>query len=199
MTRKELKQKALKTFKANYWLHVGMNFLYALIIGALSATMLGTLILGGPITVGMMEFYKRADKDDNPSVENIGYGFNNFGNAMVGFILSAIFIMLWSLLLIIPGIIKSYAYAMTFYLINKDSSLSGKEAIALSQKMMKGYKWKLFVLQLSFIGWILLDMLTFGLLGIFYVTPYMQQSFYDFYDMVYEANTNASQEATVSE
>ena len=199
MTRKELKQKALKTFKANYWLHVGMNFLYALIIGALSATMLGTLILGGPITVGMMEFYKRADKDDNPSVENIGYGFNNFGNAMVGFILSAIFIMLWSLLLIIPGIIKSYAYAMTFYLINKDSSLSGKEAIALSQKMMKGYKWKLFVLQLSFIGWILLDMLTFGLLGIFYVTPYMQQSFYDFYDMVYEANTNASQKATVSE
>lgn len=199
MTRKELKQKALKTFKANYWLHVGMNFLYALIIGALSATMLGTLILGGPITVGMMEFYKRADKDDNPSVENIGYGFNNFGNAMVGFILSAIFIMLWSLLLIIPGIIKSYAYAMTFYLINKDSSLSGKEAIALSQKMMKGYKWKLFVLQLSFIGWILLDMLTFGLLGLFYITPYMQQSFYDFYDMVYEANTNASQEATVSE
>ena len=198
MNRKELKERALKTFKSNYWLHVGMNFLYALIIGALSATMLGTLILGGPFTVGMMEFYKRADKNDNPSVENIGSGFNNFGNAMVAFILSTIFIMLWSLLLIIPGIIKSYAYAMTFYLVNKDSSLSGKEAIALSQKMMKGYKWKLFVLQLSFIGWILLDMLTFGLLGIFYVTPYMQQSFYNFYDKVYEAN-KGNQEATSNE
>ncbi len=198
MNRKELKQRALKTFKSNYWLHVGMNLLYALILGALSATFIGTLILGGPITVGMMEFYKRADKNDNPSVENIGSGFNNFSNAMVAFILSTIFIMLWSLLLIIPGIIKSYAYAMTFYLVNKDSSLSGKDAIALSQKMMKGYKWKLFVLQLSFIGWILLDMLTFGLLGIFYVTPYMQQSFYNFYDKVYEAN-NGKQEATSNE
>lgn len=199
MTRKELKQKALKTFKANYWLHVGMNFLYALIIGALSATFIGTLIIGGPISVGMMEFYKRADKNDNPSFENIGYGFNNFTNAMVGFILSTIFIMLWSLLLVIPGIIKSYAYAMTFYLINKDSSLSGQDAIKLSQKMMKGYKWKLFVLKLSFIGWILLDMLTCGILGVFYVTPYMQQTTYNFYDMVYEAYNGNAQEATLTE
>jgi uncharacterized membrane protein len=93
-----------------------------------------------------------------------------------------IFIWLWMLLLIIPGIIMSFAYAMTLYIVadSEYKGLSAMDAIRRSREMMRGYKWKLFCLQLRFLGWILLSILTFGIL-FFWVVPYIQMATINFY------------------
>ena len=87
-----------------------------------------------------------------------------------------LFIGLWSLLFIIPGIIKSYEYRMVAYILADQPELTRKEAFELSRKMMNGNKWNAFVLDLSFIGWGFLAAITFGILGVFYVNPYIQHT-----------------------
>ena len=103
-----------------------------------------------------------------------------FLNYLCGYI----FQFLWSLLLVIPGLIKSYSYAMTPYIVN-DLVASGQEvhattAITLSRQLMDGHKWELFVLNLSFIGWYLLSVLTFGI-GYIWLVPYEQTTKANFY------------------
>jgi len=96
----------------------------------------------------------------------------NFGRKLGGSLWMALFVWLWSLLFIIPGIVKVYAYRMTPYILARHPEVSATEALNLSKRMTKGNKGKLFVMDLSFIGWFLLTGLTFGILGIFYVDPY---------------------------
>ena len=91
-----------------------------------------------------------------------------------------LYTFLWSLLFIIPGIVKSYSYAMTPYILLDRPELSATDAIKESEKMMNGHKMELFILDLSFIGWILLSMLTCGIL-VLYVEPYMMATKSAFY------------------
>lgn len=91
------------------------------------------------------------------------------------------FTYLWSLLFFIPGIIKSYEYWAIDYIVATRPNIDRQEAFRLSKTLMSGHKWDLFVLQLSFIGWQFLDSFTSGLLGIFYVNPYMQATFVEFF------------------
>ena len=84
-----------------------------------------------------------------------------------------LFTFLWSLLFVIPGIVKAYSYALTPYILAKYPEVQAKEALKVSMKIMDGKKAELFVLHLSFIGWAMLAGITFGLLGIFFVIPYM--------------------------
>ncbi len=95
--------------------------------------------------------------------------------------LQTIYTYLWSLLLIIPGIIKGYSYAMTPYLLKENENLKNNEAIELSMKMMDGHKMELFILDLTFIGWIILTILTFGL-GSLWLSPYMYSARAHFYN-----------------
>ena len=83
-----------------------------------------------------------------------------------------LFIFLWSLLFIIPGIYKSYQYRMIPFLLSEDPTMTKDQAFAESKRLMDGNKWKAFVLDLSFLGWDILSALTLGILGIFYVAPY---------------------------
>ncbi len=96
-------------------------------------------------------------------------------------ILQSIYTFLWTLLLIIPGIIKSLSYSMTAFVLADNPELSYNQAINKSMEMMKGHKMKLFLLILSFIGWILLSLLTLGI-GMFWVAPYIYQSIVAFYE-----------------
>ena len=91
-----------------------------------------------------------------------------------------LFVFLWSLLLIIPGIIKAYAYSMTIYIAEENPDMDPREAMKKSEEMMKGHKWELFVLDLTFIGWLLLSMLTLGILMLF-VQPYIYTTHGHFY------------------
>lgn len=108
-----------------------------------------------------------------------------------------LFTFLWSLLFVIPGIIKAYAYAMTVFIAEENPELAPREAMAKSEEMMKGHKWELFVLDLSFIGWWLLCILTAGLLMLM-VMPYMNTAHAHFYRMlkgeddVVESSSSAS-------
>ena len=94
-----------------------------------------------------------------------------------------VFIFLWSLLLVIPGLIKSYSYAMSNFILADNPTMSANDAITASRKMMDGNKWRLFCLDFSFIGWYLLCGLTFGLLT-FFVEPYHQAARAEFYESI---------------
>ena len=107
-------------------------------------------------------------------------GFSNWGHIVLGQLLMGIFIFLWRLLLIEPGIVKAYAYAMTPYILVERPELSVNEAIGLSRRMMKGRKFDLFYLHLSFIGWALLCILTLGI-GFLWLYPYMMTAQAAFY------------------
>ncbi|MBE5921607.1 MAG: DUF975 family protein [Lachnospiraceae bacterium] len=103
------------------------------------------------------------------------YGFKNDYSKVVGtMFLRNLYIFLWGLLFIIPGIVKSYEYRMVPYLLADDPNLSGDEAFRISREMMNGNKWSAFVLDLSFLGWTLLSSITFGIVGVFYVEPYIR-------------------------
>jgi uncharacterized membrane protein len=109
--------------------------------------------------------------------------FSNWGRNALGMFLMFVFTFLWALLFIIPGIIKAFAYAMTPYILVDKPELSANQAIDLSKEMMKGYKFDLFWLSLSFIGWILLSILTLGI-GLFWLMPYITTSMGAFYEDV---------------
>ncbi|MGX7058972.1 DUF975 family protein [Vagococcus humatus] len=98
--------------------------------------------------------------------------FGDASRIIVSQLLMGLFIFLWSLLLIVPGIMKAYSYRMTMYLIKQHPDLTPMEAIQLSEKLMKGNRLNLFVLDLSFILWQILATITFGL-ALIYVIPYM--------------------------
>ena len=181
MNRKELKASSKEKFYNNYWMMVLLNLIYTAIMGAGE---IFVLIIGGPLSVGFMNVLSQNDRGEDTNPGQLFKGFSNFGRTLVGFLLSSIYTFLWSLLFIIPGIIKGLSYALVPYLQNKDSSLSGKEALKKSQELMNGHKWELFVLELSFLGWHLLSLLTCGVLEVFFVTPYHNQTLYAFYEQV---------------
>ena len=97
-------------------------------------------------------------------------------NTIITMFTMEIFINLWSLLLIVPGVIKSYEYRMIPYILSENPNISRKRAFEISKNMMNGNKWDTFILDLSFIGWNLLSLLTLGILSIFYVNPYVEST-----------------------
>ena len=147
--------------------------------------MIVTLIISGPIALGFITFSLNISRDNDPKVENIFEGFQNFKSAVGAYLLMLLFIFLWMLLLIIPGIIAAFSYSMTFYILADDTSISPMDAIDKSKAMMKGNKWKYFLLNLRFLGWALLCLLTFGI-GFLWLIPYIQVSIAKFYDDIKE-------------
>jgi len=97
----------------------------------------------------------------------------------------SLFILLWSLLLIIPGIIAALSYSMTFYILADDNSIGAMDAINKSKKMMYGYKWKYFCLGLRFLGWAILCILRLGI-GFLWLSPYVHVSVTKFYEDIKE-------------
>lgn len=125
-----------------------------------------------PLYVGIMRFYVRSF-DTKPQYKEFFYAFeNNYKNVTGIMFLRDLYTILWALLLIVPGIVKSYEYYMVPYLVAENPAIETKDAFAYSRMMMKGQKWKTFVLDLSFLGWRILSAMTFGVLGIFFVEPY---------------------------
>lgn len=129
--------------------------------------------------------FLRIAKGEEVSVGNIFYGFEDLWTAIKAQFFMGLFTLLWSLLLIIPGIIKAYAYSMTFYILAENKGMPVLEAITLSRKMMDGHKMDLFLLFLSFIGWFILVVITFGIAGI-WVYPYFYATLTNFYLSVKE-------------
>ncbi len=126
-----------------------------------------------PIEYGCRKFFKKS-LDDNTSLATMFHGFKDgYGKIVKAMFFRDLFIFLWSLLFVIPGIVKSYAYRLVPYILADNPGISKDEALQESNRLMMGNKWKVFVLDLSFLGWNILSAMTFGILGIFYVNPYM--------------------------
>lgn len=118
--------------------------------------------------------------DNRLANNSFSLGFGNWLHVVWGMILSTIYIFLWTLLLIIPGLIKSYSYALTPYILVEHPEMSANEAIEESMRLMDGHKFDLFYLQLSFIGWAILSILSLGL-GFFWLIPYQMTAQAAFY------------------
>ncbi len=183
-----LMQKALESLKGKWGTAIGGIVIYYLIIiiaqgGAryYPATSLILLIIAGPLALGIASLSLSISRDSEARVEQIFAGFQNFGTALVAYLLMVLFIVLWMLLLIIPGIIATLSYSMTFYILADDKSISAIEAIDKSKAMMDGYKWKYFCLNLRFIGWAILCIFTLGI-GFLWLAPYIIVSHAKFYD-----------------
>lgn len=110
-----------------------------------------------------------------------GFQGGNYGTVVLTLFLRQLFITLWSLLLIIPGIIKAYEYSMVPYILSDYPGISRKEAFEISKDMMNGNKMSLFLLEFSFIGWYILSALTFNIVGVLYVYPYVHATIAEFY------------------
>lgn len=137
-------------------------------------------ILGSVIGVGYARFNLDLTGGEKPGIETLFSYFPNWKTTAVSQLLRTVYTLLWMLLLIIPGIIASYSYAMTDYILAEQPELTASEAIAQSKAMMDGNRWRLFCLQFSFIGWSLLCVLTLGI-GNLALTPYRQAAEAAFY------------------
>ena len=135
-----------------------------------------------PLKVGGLHFFKTNLNDPGTKVGTIKEGFGNYGHVFGTMFLTDLFTLLWALLLIVPGLIKAYSYRMVPYLIKDHPELSATDTITLSRKMMDGNKWRTFVMDLSFLGWILLGAVTFGLVNLFWTSPYMYSTGAALYD-----------------
>ena len=160
---------ALSQVPTGAWVAIVVIIAIAIIIGLAI-----DLFLLNPLQLGCYRFFS-VNHYSPANLNEMGYGFTNnyIGNVKTMFV-KDLYLFLWSLLFVIPGIVKSYSYRMVPYILSENPGISTKEAIDLSREMMDGNKWKAFVLDLSFIGWILLSVLTLGILAIFYVNPYME-------------------------
>lgn len=129
-----------------------------------------------PLEVGIKRFFVQNLRED-ANIKEICYAFDHqYMNCVKTLFFRDLFVFLWSLLFIIPGIIKAYEYRMIPYILGDTPGISREEAFAISSHMMQGNKWNAFVLDLSFLGWYILNGMTLGILGIFYVNPYVNQT-----------------------
>ena len=128
--------------------------------------------IANPLELGCKRFFRR-NLDEPAAMSNIAFAFDsNYKNICKTMFLRDVYIVLWSLLFVIPGIIKSYEYKMIPYLLSENPEMTTEQAFAESKKLMTGNKWKAFVLDLSFILWDIASAATCGLLGLFWVAPY---------------------------
>ena len=149
-------------------------FLLLLIVMAVAIAIYVFVV--SPLEVGAQRFFVR-NLNQPSEVKELAFGYdNNYKETVKTLFLRDLFIMLWALLLIIPGIYKSYEYRMIPYLFAEDPTMTKDRAFAESKRMMYGHKWNTFVLDLSFLGWNILSALTLGILGAFYVGPYQAQT-----------------------
>ena len=154
-------------------------------------------LLALPLSWGLTVSLLRNHREESVDLENLFEGFRRgrYVRVFCALFLVNLFTFLWALLLIIPGIMKAFSYALTPYIIMDEPELTARQAITRSCEIMEGRRWKLFCLYLSFIGWGILSLLTFGI-GFLWLAPYMNASIAAFYEDAraeYEAENSIEQ------
>ena len=158
---------------------IGGIGIFALVVGGILLFIVLFIVIAAihaflfnPLEAGTARFFVR-NLNDKAEIRELAYCYDHgYLNVVKTVFLRDLYIVLWGLLLIIPGIIKSYEYRMVNYILAENPEMNTKDVFAMSRDMMRGNKWRAFVLDLSFLGWHLLSLITIGLAGIFYVFPY---------------------------
>ena len=150
-----------------------------------SISFLLQVLLMFPLMLGFLNAYRRllVSGDNDLFSNTLQFAFSNYWHKVWGMLLSYILICLWSLLLLIPGLIKIFSYSMTPYILEEYPELTASEAIHRSRMMMRGHKFDLFWLYLGFLGWFILSCLTAGI-GFLWLIPYVDTSVAAFYEEV---------------
>ncbi len=185
MNRAELKAKAKAQIKGK----IGILFLITLIVAVITSVLSAIPVVGyvaiilvtPALSLSVYNVYLMIVKGIKPEVKDAFCGFNDFWSAFKVTFLVGLYTFLWSLLFFIPGIVKAYSYSMSLFVLAENPAKSARECIKESMAMTNGHKWELFVLDLSFIGWIFLMPFTLGILGIWLV-PYMSATFANAYE-----------------
>jgi uncharacterized membrane protein len=180
-----------ESLKGKWGLGIGTTVVFMLVMIAIQlipvAGWIISILISGPMSIGLVSFALSLSRKQDAMLSQIFSGFQKFGVGLGTYLLLLIFVVLWSLLLIIPGIIAAISYSMTYYIIAENDSIGPLEAITKSKEMMRGNKWKFFCLGFRFVGWALLCILTIGI-GFLWLFPYMIVSFAQFYDDLKENN-----------
>lgn len=137
-------------------------------------------IIGGPVYFGVASYFLKLARHEPTEFSEMFSGFRLFKTNFVLNFFIIIFTVLWTLLLIVPGIIASIKYTMAYYILNDNSGIGALEAIRRSKEMMDGHKMRFFQMWLSFLGWFILGLVTFGL-GMLYAVPYYRAAKANFY------------------
>lgn len=152
-------------------------FLAAVVLGVIfTVGIVGSIVhalLANPIEVGGRRFFEKNANDPTTQFNTMFEGFQDYGRVLVTMLIRDVFILLWTLLLIIPGAMKAYSYRLVPYLVKDRPELSPMEVLAESEALMRGNRWQAFVMDLSFLGWLLLGVVTLNLGNIFWTNPYM--------------------------
>ena len=192
MNRAELKAAAKTQIRGK----IGILFLISFIISLISSGVNVIPVAGSAVCVFVVTpafalstiyIYMKVVKGEHPSVGDAFSGFNDFWSSFKVSFLTGLFTMLWSLLLFIPGIIKGLSYSMAMYILAENPGKPALECIEESKQMTKGHKMELFVLELSFLGWALLGVITFGI-ALIWVIPYMQATYVNAYHKLKNSN-----------
>lgn len=184
-TNRELMGQAREALKGRWGLAVGGNVIYLILFILLQSIpvvgWIGGLIIGGPLILGWSIFFLSLSRKKEARPSQLFDGFNHFVNALVAYLLMSLFIFLWTLLLIIPGIVAGLSYSQTFFILADNPRMEGSEALQKSKAIMKGNRWRLFYLFWRFFGWFLLGLLSLGI-GFLWLMPYLATTLAYFYD-----------------
>jgi uncharacterized membrane protein len=202
MNRAELKAKAKAQIKGN----IGILFVVTLIIGLISsvasaipaAGAVAAIIVLPAFSLSIYRIYLMIVNGKKPEVKDAFCGFDDFWSAFKVTFLVGLYTFLWSLLFFIPGIVKAYSYSMALYVLAENPGKSARECIKESMEMTKGHKMELFVLDLSFIGWIILVPFTLGLLSIWLI-PYMSATITNAYESLKPVTVISAEEPQAGE
>jgi uncharacterized membrane protein len=183
-TNRDLMQQAREALKGRWGLAIGGNVIYIILGMVIQAIprvgWIGGLIIGGPLMLGWVIFFLSLSRKQEAQLSQLFEGFQNFTRAMVAYLLLILFVLLWTLLFIIPGIMAAFSYSQTFFILAENPQMESRDVLRKSKTMMKGNRWKLFCLFWRFFGWCLLGILSFGI-GFLWIMPYMQTSLARFY------------------
>ena len=197
MNYKELRADARERLKGNWGVAVISGFMFGDAFGIIGTIVF--IVAYGPLQYGFNFLFLKLNRREKADVGDLFVGFSdNMGQKVSAGVSIYLYTFLWSLLLIIPGIIASYSYSMTYYIIKDNPNINSNEAIAKSKNIMKGHKMELFCLDLSFIGWMFLSILTLGI-GLFWLIPYMQTTRARFYEELVGTPEIAKEESVNSE
>lgn len=181
----------------NLWLMtLVVVLIYDAIIGAANYIVIGGILLSGLMEYGLCRVLVNNARGKEMNVAALFDGFKeNAGDALLLGLLKDIFIFLWALLLVIPGIIKYYSYSMSAFIQQDESNKKWRDCLDKSIQMMDGKKWKLFCLDLSFIGWYIVGFICLGI-GILFVQPYHMQARAEFYEEL--KGTSAAEQVEIT-
>ena len=196
----DLMLRARASLKGKWGAAIGISVVYFLISAVAGSSnfirILG-LIIGGPMAVGYHAVFLSLVRNRELKFGQLFEGFSCFLNALGAYLLMIVFIVLWTLLLIVPGIIAALSYSLTMFIIADNPSMDALAAIRKSKEMMYGNRWRLCCLGGRYTGWFLLGIITCGI-GFIWIVPYMMAGFAHFYQDLLDNQAKSVEQPVVA-